>query len=158
MNDNDRIERFDVPTFEQLVPLGVSPEKTELIRQILADEVDPRDVSTACAQWYASCYHKPEVYGHEMKLEAINDLLDMHGVEALDIDGYYTDEGVRMCPSFSYCNAGDPYETTLLRDHCEERWIVACYGDVLEEREAELDDEEMEEDEQWDEFGEEEVE
>ena len=42
-----------------------------------------------------------------------------------------------MCPPFSYCNAGDPYITTLLRDHDAGQWIISDYAAVLEEYERE---------------------
>lgn len=73
---------------------------------------------------------------HESALTEIDRALGGHGVESLNLpDGdpeHHTDCGVRFCPAFSYVNMGDPYTLTVLRDHENGAWIVACYGDVVE--------------------------
>ena len=136
------IPRYDAPTLAELEPLrsnGVGDEELEKVRAVLAGEVDPREVSPKCATWFSSCYNAPDPEGHECKLEACNEMLGTSGVEALDVEDapHYTDEGIRMCPPFSYCNAGDPYVVTLLRDHDAGQWIISDYAAVLEEYEQE---------------------
>ena len=140
--DNPTIKRYDAPTLNQLLPLQsstVDVEMLEKVRAVLAGELDPCEASPACAAWVASCYNKPDPDGHDCRLEACNDLLGMSGVVALNIEGAetYTDEGIRMCPPFSYCNAGDTYEITLARDHENGQWVIASWGDLLEEYEIE---------------------
>ena len=131
------IPRFQVPTLDDLAPLELAPDVAEKVRAVLAGEVDPRDVSPKATQWYRDCYHKPAIDGHDLALAACDDLLGTCGVVALNVEGapYYTDEGIRMCPPFSYCNAGDTYAATLARDHAAGAWVVACWGDLLEEYE-----------------------
>ena len=58
-----RIPRYASPTLAELEPLrsnGVGDEELAKVRAVLAGEVDPREVSPACAAWYAQCHHKPD--------------------------------------------------------------------------------------------------
>jgi hypothetical protein len=90
-------------------------------------------------------------FTHEDVLQAADELLGTCGVEALAPEGadHYRDEGIRMCPPFSYCNAGDPYIATLIRDHEKGAWLICGWGDALEayEKEHKLGDHEEFEDE-----------
>lgn len=138
--EEEPIKRFHTPTLDDLRPLlgkDVNEETIDKVRAVLADEIDPCDASEACAKWVRQCYHTPS--WHEQALEACNDLLHGHGVEALNIDGASSewDEGVRMCPPFTYVNMGDTYIMTLARDHEHSAWVVACWGDLVEEYERE---------------------
>lgn len=109
----DRIARFDVPTLDDLENLDCTDEVRELIIAALSDDES----------------------SHETKLEACDVLLETSGVESLNIEDApsYTDEGIRFCPPFSYCNAGDTYNVTLIRDHKARQWMVASWGDAFEE-------------------------
>lgn len=131
------IDRFNHPPVDAILRI----ESTDLVLAkrlfaVLAGAVDPSDASEACASWVRKCYHKPSE--HEQILRACDDLLDGCGVEALAIeDEQHTDNGVRHCPPFSYVNFGDPYVTTLARDHERGQWVIAGWGDLLEEYERE---------------------
>jgi len=67
----------------------------------------------------------------ELKLEALNELLDCYGVES------YTPEG-EMSPAALYLNAGNMYNETVLLDEFGEFHLMP-WGDFVEayEREAE---------------------
>lgn len=58
------------------------------------------------------------------KLDLADALLGLHGVE------YINAGSNRRSPPIEYCNAGDPYEPTLMviRGH----YRVGCWGDVVE--------------------------
>lgn len=117
---DEEIERFDVPTLAQLAPLksnSVDDAVLVKVQAVLQRWLDDRDFS------------------QEDALQACDELLDTHGIESVDPEGApsYTDEGIRMCPPFSYCNAGDAYATTLGRCHRTGRWVVACWADMLGE-------------------------
>lgn len=128
------ITRYDVPPIDVILTLGVDQETAEKIHGVLAGTLNPREVSPACDRWIRACYNEPDLDGHEVKLAACNELLETCGVEGLTIEGEsYTDEGIRMCPPFSYCNMGDTYDTTLIRDHEHGQWIISSWGDVYEE-------------------------
>lgn len=147
-DDDDRIERYDgAPPIETLRELCGNrcpndPEVTaQKIAALLNDKADPCEVSDKCRTWVAQCYHKPRRGSHEMVLCAIDDLLGGFGVEALTIPDAktYTDNGIRMCPPFSYVNMGDSYACTLARDHKESKWVVADTAALTEEYEKEND-------------------
>ena len=131
------IERFDVPTVEALLQIdGLARDVAERVRAIIAGDIAPCDASEKCARWVRQCHNEPSE--HEQILYACDDLLGGCGVEALAIeDEQHTDCGVRFCPPFSYVNFGDPYITTLARDHENGQWVVVCWGDMLEEYERE---------------------
>lgn len=76
---------------------------------------------------------------HEARIAACDKLLDTCGVESIGLDDetYYTDEGIALCPRYSYCNTGDTYAPTLVRDHKHCMWLIACWGDLVEEFERE---------------------
>ena len=132
------IERYRIPPVSALLQIpGCTEEIAEKIRAVLAKEVEPEDASPKCAAWVAKCYNRPS--WHERAMEACDEILGGCGVEALrtEDDPQYNDSGVRFCPAFSYVNFGDTYVTTLLRDHEDESWLVASWGDAVEEYEAE---------------------
>lgn len=135
----ETIERFDVPTVEAVMEIGCDRETAEKVVAVLDGSLSPVEASEACAKWAAQCYHAPDLTKHEAMLQACADLLGMHDVAALEMEDadQYTDEGIRMCPPFSYCNAGDPYITTLARDHERGQWVIASWGDLCEEYERE---------------------
>ncbi len=134
------IERFrDAPTVEAVMEIGCDRQTAEKVVAVLDGSLSSYEASAKCAKWVDACYHKPDLAGHEAKLEACADLLGMHEVVSLDIEGadYHTDEGIRFCPPFSYANAGDTYATTLFRDHEDGSWVISCWGDLAEEYEKE---------------------
>jgi len=119
---NRTIERFVVPTLSQLEPLrSSSVGDAELAR-----------VREALTRWQVDTARS-----HEDAIQECDKILGTSGVVALDVeDGHhYHDEGIGHCPPFSYCNAGDPYVTTLARDHQASAWVVACWADLLAEYE-----------------------
>lgn len=77
--------------------------------------------------WRRSCYNEPRRI--ELILEALNELLDMHGVEA------FRDEDCLTQASLSYLNAGDTYADTLLFFHDSGAFRLGCWGDVVERNE-----------------------
>lgn len=59
----------------------------------------------------------------EIKRELINDLAGFHGIE-------YLGQLRRSHEHVYYCNAGDPYATTLV--FIDNRMIVSCWGHYVE--------------------------
>lgn len=131
------IERFNVPTVDALLQIdGVGRLTAEILFDVLSGAVDPCEASAKCAAWVLRCFHTPSE--HEQILCACDDILGGHGVEALNVeDEQHTDNGARHCPPFSYVNFGDPYATTLARDHEHWQWVIAGWGALAEEYERE---------------------
>jgi hypothetical protein len=119
----ERIERFraTIPTVERIVAdLEISAEDAAAIVATLKG------------------HHAGEMT-HEEVLQECDKIFGGLGVVSLESEEYgqYTDEGIRMCPPFSSCNAGDPYVMTLARDHEASAWVMACWADLAAEYERE---------------------
>jgi hypothetical protein len=71
---------------------------------------------------------------NECRMSALNELLLTHGVEAIrtseHIDRYHFD--IRA----SYLNTGDTYNTTILLDHRDSKWLLTSWGDFVESLEG----------------------
>lgn len=72
----------------------------------------------------------------ENALTECDAILNTHGVESIEFPGepFYTDEGMRFCGRYSYCNTGDTYAVTVIRDHKRGTWLVCSWGDLVEAR------------------------
>jgi len=127
-----------IPSVRTLCFVTVGDRKLALkVRKVLDGRLKPSDASDAAAKWASSCYHRPRETGHEMILEACDHLLDGCGVEAIkpECEVVHYDDGIRMCPAFSYVNMGDAYEMTILRDHEASCWLVMSWADAMERHE-----------------------
>jgi inorganic pyrophosphatase len=62
---------------------------------------------------------------HEKVLDACDKIIDGFGVESHFLSG-------KTQPEISWVNVGDPYSCTIVYDHNEMKFIVASYGDWLE--------------------------
>jgi hypothetical protein len=77
----------------------------------------------ATQRWYNSCYH-PLEFG-TTKLSIADEILGTHGVE------YIKAGHGSKSPAIEYCNAGDPYVSTLVYVSGQ-GYRVACWGDIVE--------------------------
>lgn len=66
------------------------------------------------------------ISGLDSYLRSCDMSLGTYGVEVI------TDSEQRRL--LTYCNTGDPYIATLMFDHQENQFIVACWGCIVEER------------------------
>jgi cation diffusion facilitator CzcD-associated flavoprotein CzcO len=107
------------------------------VRRVLDGRLMASNASEAAARWAASRHHHVRATSHELILEACNDLLDGCGVEAIrpNCDPQHYDEGIRMCPAYSYVNTGDSYALTLVRDHEDSCWRVMSWADAVDRHE-----------------------
>lgn len=120
-----------IPSIQTILKTGCDGEVARKIRKLFEGKLNPREVSEKCDKWVSQCHNEPSE--HEQILCAVDDLLGNHGVESLEIgDEHYSDSGVRMCPKYSYSNTGDSYALTVIRDHENERWLIASWGDLAE--------------------------
>lgn len=101
------------------------------VRRVLDGRLSPKEASESCGRVQHSRLYP---HNHEAKLAACDDLLGGHGVESVNpaCDPQNRDEGIAMCPAFSYVNFGDTYIATLVRDHAARVWRVMSWGDALE--------------------------
>ncbi len=72
------------------------------------------------------CYHPPATY--DIRLHVLDAIAKTHGVEYIA----HNDDTMGANKGFDYLNVGDPYIPTIIR-FCETgRYVVACYGDIVE--------------------------
>ncbi len=111
------------------------------IRRLLDGRADAFKESASAARHWSQVGHFPSFRkgSHEMILYACDDLLGGSGVESLnpECEPQNWDEGIAMCPAFSYINFGDTYIDTLIRDHKARCWRVMSWGDALGKHERE---------------------
>ena len=80
------------------------------------------DLSAAASRMCSACYYRPTL--QSVKLEAINDIMDGHGVE------YIPAGRNRRSPAIEYINMGDTYRTTIMM--VRGRYVVGCWGYIVE--------------------------
>ncbi len=124
-----------IPSVKTLMQITGNDRPLALkVRRVLDGRLSPAKASPKAASWADRCHFRPHQNGHELILAACDELLGGCGVESVnpECDPQNYDEGIRMCPAFSYVNFGDTYIATLVRDHEASRWRVMSWGDALE--------------------------
>jgi hypothetical protein len=97
----------------------------DLLHGILADDVEP-DFVTATDDWIRQCFHRPS--DNELKMHAVDTVLEGFGVEAIDLDS----DDFRSGPAAVYSNQGDTYDATVVYLRDADEYIVSTWGDVFE--------------------------
>lgn len=113
----------------------VDEKKAERIRAIIKGTLDPEtdpDTFKGTCHWLSQCHHRPSDV--EIKMAALNDLLECFGVESVSIEGAWVNRYYGDTIAL-YCNGGDTYHTTLLYDTEKERFIISSWGDFYERAE-----------------------
>lgn len=110
-------ERLDIPI-----------ESAIIIKGIIAGTISPKQFPGAI-KYAEECYTPPSHL--ELKLYAINDILNGCGVESIQ------DNNINI----HYVNLGDTYTTTILYDNNCNIFRYCSWGDFLEENEEENFDE-----------------
>ena len=80
------------------------------------------EINGAASRFFGACYHRPSL--QSVKLEAINELIDGHGVE------YIPAGPNRRSPAIEYVNVGETYLDTIM--WTRGRYVVGCCGDIVE--------------------------
>ena len=120
------------PSIKTLMQIkDVTRDDAMLIRSIMMKhEAIPcacghmNDIGTVNAYPYNVCSHYHDGKHRYSRMAAIDKVLHTYGVE-------YTPAGHNSkSPAIYYCNAGDPYSTTMLK--INGRFRVGCWGDIVE--------------------------
>jgi len=116
--------------------LNLSLEVAKTVHGLMNDSIDPESFERfpQTYHWIRQCFNRPSEI--EIIMSAINEVAGFHGVEYAgpEIDSRFT-------PRFSYCNAGDTYNTTIVHDNETSDFIIGCLGDLIESLEDEDEDE-----------------
>lgn len=111
---------------------NLSKEQIKLARDVLNERIDPserEDLFPQTCEWIGQCYNRPRA--NEIQIEALNELLDGYGVEAIEHEEIYVDRYHGNIVA-SYVNVGETYAPTLILDHIKNRWLVCSWGDFYE--------------------------
>lgn len=105
----------------------VPEDRIRAARRVMRGATLPEDESALCASWVRACYHYPT--WAERALEAVSELLEGYGIEAIFRKGY----GPNSYPCetrCSYVNMGDTYTATVIR--AGGSWRIGSWGDFVE--------------------------
>jgi hypothetical protein len=107
----------------RLTVAGYTEEQGRTAAGLLSGQIDPESVP-GVSTFIRECYNRPSE--DEILRRALNDVLEMHGVE------YARTAGVSdSCdPDITFLEAGDTYTLTLVE--FEGDWYCASLGDVVE--------------------------
>lgn len=105
--------------------LNITIEQAQKIKGIIEGTIDPLTFDSV-KKWVDQCYNMPSKL--ELKLEAINEILEGYGVEYIEStsDNFDSPEGL------SYINLGDTYTPTVIFDHGSNKFKYCSYGDIIE--------------------------
>jgi hypothetical protein len=120
-----------IPSIKTLAThLRLSHDNATRLRKLLDGRLDPMTFARVEA-WVRQCYNRPRQC--ELIMCAADELLETHGVEV--ITGEYVDN-YHGAIRYEYCNAGDTYAATLVRDTRNGRYLVTSVGDLIERDET----------------------
>ena len=128
-------------TPEMLAPLAAkvtNPDRAcKTAAAVLNGTKDPDSVTTngdygkrSVQYWLDTCFHRPS--HDEIVLYALNLLFETHGVEAINVPGYWVDNFHGDIVA-SYLNTGDTYGLTLVHESETGEFKLTSYGDWLEQ-------------------------
>ena len=105
--------------------LHIDKDKAKLVRALIKKEQKTVNESLfpLTFQWVQACYHRPNWL--ERVLSCFNELLNGHGVEAVEGESF-------RFPLMAYVNLGETYSPTLLFCYKAQAFRVQSVGDYLE--------------------------
>jgi hypothetical protein len=106
--------------------LHLDKDKAKLIRALIKKEQKTRDESLfpETFKWVQACYNRPSWV--ERVLSCFNELLESHGVEAIQGESF-------RFPLMAYVNTGETYQPTLLFCYKSQTFRVQSWGDYVEQ-------------------------
>ena len=82
------------------------------------------------SKWINQCYNKPNDI--EIKMDALNELLEGHGVESIRMEEVYLDSYWSNTIGL-YVNMGDTYNTTIVYSIIDDSFLLTSWGDYYED-------------------------
>lgn len=99
------------------------------VKQIIRGTLDPLSFKSA-SQYKNQCYNTPADY--LLKLYALNELLELFGVEAIENKGIYINSYFGNF-TYDYLNTGDTYALTIIRCNKTGKFFISSWGNVAEQ-------------------------
>ena len=106
-----------------------------LIKRLINKELDSRELELfeSNQHWIKHCFNRPN--DAELIMNALNELLDGHGTEAIRNESAYINRYYDDCIGI-YVNMGDTYITTIVYDTELNEFKITSWGDFIEEWKA----------------------
>jgi len=124
-----RPTNYKAPSAKALIDaLNITQEQAQTVRGLIRGEIRTKDAGCfpKANAYFAKCHREPERLARI--LECLNEVLEMHGVEAIGECRTYG-------PPAEYLDAGDTYTATLLFDHIAGNFKLISWGEWLEKNE-----------------------
>lgn len=115
----------------------IDSEKLKLIYKVINGSID-LDQFKSVNHMRKQCYNPPNEL--DEKMEALNELIDGHGIESSRMEGYYKNHYWSDCICL-YVNQGESYAITIIYDVVNDRFEFTSWGDWIEAMEQYLIDE-----------------
>lgn len=108
--------------------LEITEEQAATVIGLIRGTVDPFSVPATDA-WRRQCYHEPDPKHADTIMHAIDATIGAYGLEP--VTGNYVDRYHQDCVA-CYCNTGDTYTPTILRDNVKGVYRLMSLGDFVE--------------------------
>lgn len=112
---------------------SISYEDAQSVFRLMNGTVDPLEFKSV-KKWISAYGHRP--HRAEMVMQALNEVLGGHGVEAIRVEGAWVDTYHHDIVA-TYVNMGDTYAATVVYDTDHDRFELSTWGDFVERRERE---------------------
>jgi hypothetical protein len=109
--------------------LETTSDQARKVKGVIIGAIDPLTFNSV-QSWVNQCYHMPNKI--ELKLAAINEILEGFGVEYIES----IDDSCDDPQGLSYINLGDTYTTTVVYDHAVNKFSYIDWGTVVEQNEG----------------------
>jgi len=123
---------FTAESFAELARTAHDPLAAEKAVDIIKGTLDPESVE-ATEDWVRQCFHRPRESA--LKMHALNALFDLHGVEAIHVQGEWVDGHYGDIVA-TYLNTGDTYAATIVLVSGTGEFLLTSWGDFVEAYEA----------------------
>lgn len=114
--------------------------KLILAKKIVNNEMDSDELELfeSNQHWIKHCFNRPN--DNELSMNALNELLEGHGIEAIRNENAYVNRYYSDCIG-TYVNMGDTYINTIVYDTESNEYILTSWGDFYESYEQSIENE-----------------
>lgn len=115
----EKLKNLPCVSLPGLIDAGYEHEQAQTVMDIINGRCEPTDFSRT-NDWVNKCWNTPDVA--EQQMYAIDEVLALHGVEAVEISG----------ETIEYCNTGDTYGVTVIHRVKTGELFLGSWGDLAE--------------------------
>ena len=125
VSDQELIEYWDIDTL-----------RLKLIKCIIEDKVNDLSIFESVERLRSQCFNPPDTITEQ--LEAINELIDGHGVESIQVSSELYQDRYWGNAIGVYVNLGDSYDLTIVYNTIDLQFEFTSWADYFEYQEQGL--------------------